>query len=265
MRPTISINTLCLAPDRLEAQLGLVAALGASAISLEIEQVSFIGAKRAAAVIQDAGLSAALLTHRAFGFATPVKATQQRDRLKRSIDVAHTIGASAICLTSGPRESLLWPEALKRFAAEIHPCAEYAQSAGVALGLEPTSHLYADVSIAHRLSDVVTLARAAGINVGIDLFACWADSDIETAIVDAGPITAFVQISDYVLGDRALPCRAVPGDGDIPLDHLLQLILGTGFCGPIDIEIIGPRLEAEGRATGLKRAISYLREKMAGN
>jgi sugar phosphate isomerase/epimerase len=265
MYPAISINTLCLAPDRLEAQLGLVAAIGVSGISPEIEQVTAMGAKRAARLIQDAGLSAALLTHRAFGFDTPARAAQQCDRLKSTIDVAHAIGASAICLTSGSRGTLLWPDALQRFASEIQPCAEYAQAAGIALGLEPTSHLYADVSIAHRLSDALTLARAAGINVGIDLFACWADSDIETAIADAGPITAFVQVSDYVLGDRALPCRAVPGDGDIPLDHLLQLILGTGFCGPIDIEIIGPRLETEGRAAGLKRAISYLREKMAGN
>jgi sugar phosphate isomerase/epimerase len=163
-------------------------------------------------------------------------------------------------MTSGPRGDLSWKEAAARFSDEIAPCVELARKAGISLGLEPTSHLYADVSIAHRLADAVALARDAGINVGLDLFPCWVDSDIEDAIATAGPLCAFVQVSDYVLGDRGLPCRAVPGDGAVPLDRLVCLILATGYRGPFDIEVIGPRLLAEGREAALRRAMARVQQ-----
>jgi len=258
MNPIIAINTLCLEPERLAAQADFVAKLGADAISPGQEQLAEIGASQAARLFRDAGLTVALVTHRAFGFDAPTAAAKQRDRLSATIDLAHSVGARAVCMTSGPRGEWSWLEASQRFAEGISPCVAQAAAAGVMLGLEPTSHLYADASIAHRLSDAVALARAAGISVGIDLFACWADADIEAAIAAAGPLCAFVQVSDYVLGDRGLPCRAIPGDGAVPLEHLLHLILATGYRGPFDLEIIGPRLETAGREAGLRRAVAYL-------
>jgi sugar phosphate isomerase/epimerase len=254
----VSINTLCLQPGAFDVHVAAVVRLGAIAISPERDEIAACGSGRAAQLLRNAGLSVAVLTHRAFGFATATEATAQRSRLTETIDLAHAIGASAVCMTSGPRGDLSWREAALRFADEIAPCVEHARSAGMALGLEPTSHLYADASIAHRLTDVVSLARAAGISVGLDLFPCWMDSDIEDAIAAAGPRCAVVQVSDYVLGDRGLPCRAVPGDGAVPLDRLVRLILATGYRGPFDLEVIGPRLVAEGREAGLRRGIRRL-------
>jgi sugar phosphate isomerase/epimerase len=258
--PSVSINTLCLEPGGFEAHVVTVVQVGATAISPEREEIAACGSSRAAQILRDAGLSVVTLTHRAFGYTTSAEAAKQRRRLDETIDLAHAIGASSVCLTSGPRGELSWKEAALRFADEIAPSVEHARTAGVSLGLEPTSHLYADVSIAHRLADAVTLARAAKINVGLDLFPCWMDSDIEDAIAAAGPLCAFVQVSDYVLGDRGLPCRAVPGDGSVPLGRLIRLILATGYRGPFDIEVIGARLLAEGRAVGLRRAMARVQQ-----
>ena len=254
----ISINTLCLAPGPLGTHVETVARIGAAAIAPVCEDVESVGGAMAARLLRDAGIKVATLTHRAFGFATPDVAAAGRERLKKTIDLAHAIGAPSVCLTTGDRGPLTWKAAAARFAQEIAPCAAYARTAGVALGLEPTTHLYADISIAHRLSDTVALARAAGISVGIDIFPCWVDSDLEEAIGAGGPICAIVQVSDYVPGDRAIPCRAVPGDGAIPLDYIVSLILATGYRGPFDLEIIGPRLIAEGREAGLRRAMDRL-------
>jgi sugar phosphate isomerase/epimerase len=264
MVASLSINTLCLEPAPFERQVEIIARLGATAISPQREEIQACGATQAARLLRAAGLTAVTLTHRAFGYCTSAEAATQRERLNKSIELAHAIGAPSICMTSGARAELSWADAAARFASEIAPCVAQARAAGVALGLEPTSHLYADVSIAHRLTDVVTLARCAGISVGLDLFACWVDSDIEAAIAAAGPMCAFVQVSDYVLGDRGLPCRAVPGDGAVPLDRLVRLILASGYRGPFDLEIIGPRLVAEGRETGLRRALERLRRSIEG-
>lgn len=258
MHPAISINTLCLPPAPLDAQVDQVARIGARGISPELDQVLAFGLAESARAIGDAGLAVATLTHRAFGFATPAEAEAARERLLRTLDIAARIGAGTVIMTTGGRCGLAWAEAAERFVEAIAPCAEAARTLGIRLGIEPTSHLYADVSLAHRLTDTVTLARRAGIAVMIDLFACWTDADVEAAIAEAGSDIALVQVSDYVYGDRGLPCRAIPGDGAVPLDRLIPAITHTGFSGWYDLEVIGPRLAAEGVEAGLARASAYL-------
>jgi sugar phosphate isomerase/epimerase len=258
MNTLISINTLCLPPATFAAKVERVARLGATAISPDLQDFADCTPAAAGRALREAGLSVAALTHRAFGFATPELAQAERQRLYASLELAQAIGAPALCLTTGGRGDLDWTTAARRFAEEIGPCVERARACDIALGIEPTSHLYVDASISHRLSDAVAVARQAGVSVGLDLFPCWMDADIEQAIAEAGPLTAFVQVSDYVLGDRGLPCRAVPGDGAAQLERLIAAILDTGFRGPFDIEVIGPRLTAEGEDAGLRRAMANL-------
>jgi sugar phosphate isomerase/epimerase len=258
MHRAISINTLCLAPAPLAGQIETVARLGARGISPDLEQVKEAGLAKTAAALRDTGLAVATLTHRAFAFAAPEQTGAARDRLLQTIAIAAEIGAENIIMTTGGRGSLTWPEAAKSFAEAIAPCAEAARNAAIGLGIEPTSHLYSDVSIVHRLSDTVTLAKSADISVMIDLFACWTDSDIDRALAEAAPISPLAQICDYVYGDRGLPCRAVPGDGAVPYERLVPIMVQAGFAGWWDLEIIGPRLQAEGQEVGLKRAAAHI-------
>ena len=267
MHPHISINVLSLSPAAFDQQVEAVARIGARAITPDIGQLGDVSATKAASLISNAGLQSAALTHRAFGFGDASEMQAARERLARSIDFAHTIGAPAIVMTTGGRGAHNWADAATRFAEGIAPSIAQAQKAGIKLGIEPTSHLYADASIAHRLSDCNMIAQQANISVVIDLFACWTDSNIAEAITATAPITSLVQVSDYVYGDRGLPCRAVPGDGAVPLDRLIPAIVQAGFRGTFDLEIIGPRLEAEGAELGLKRAADTLGEllEMAGH
>lgn len=258
MHPRISINTLCYAPARLDAHVDTTARLGACGISPDLDQVQDFGAKNAARAIRDAGLAVATLTHRAFAFATPEQAKAAQERLMRTLDIAAEIGAGSVIMTTGGRGALAWNDAADAFAAAIAPCAEAARAGSIALGIEPTSHLYSDVSIAHRLSDTIAIARRAGIAVMIDVFACWVDRDLDEALATAAPIAPVAQICDYVYGDRGLPCRAVPGDGAIPLDRIVDGLARGGFTGWYDLEIIGPRLQAEGQEAGLRRAGAHI-------
>ena len=187
----------------------MAARLGALAITPDIAQLDDVSAAQAARLVGDAGLQAAALTHRAFGFADAAEAAC--DSLERSIEYAAAIGANTIVMTTGGRGALNWVDAAERFAEAIAPCAEMARQAGIKLGIEPTSHLYADVSIAHRLSDCTALARLADISVVNDLFACWTDADIAAAIAAAAPHTALCRAAQcrgmalYRLTDCCLP------------------------------------------------------------
>jgi sugar phosphate isomerase/epimerase len=94
----------------------------------------------------------------------------------------------------------------------------------------------------------------ADIGVCIDLFGCWTEAGLHTTIARAMPRCQLVQLSDYVLGDRSLPSRAVPGDGAMPLAELLRTIVSAGYGGAFDLELIGPRIEREGQLAATRRA-----------
>ena len=124
----------------------------------------------------------------------------------------------------------------------------------MALAIENASSLYADIHLAHTLRDTVALAEMGDLSVCIDVFHCWAEGDFEAMVQRALPRTALIQLSDYVLGDRALPGRAVPGDGTIPLEAFVAQELAGGYAQGFDLELIGPRIDREGRLESARRA-----------
>lgn len=177
-----------------------------------------------------------------------------RDALLPVIDAAAAVGARVVYLLTGGRDTLSWAQAADRFAAAIAPCVTHARQAGVALALENASALYADIHLAHTLRDAVVLAERSELGVCIDLFHCWAEGDFDAMVQRALPRTELIQLSDYVLGDRALPGRAVPGDGAIPIEAFLARALAGGYPHGFDLELIGPRIEREGCLESARRA-----------
>jgi sugar phosphate isomerase/epimerase len=163
-------------------------------------------------------------------------------------------------MTTGGHGALIWEEAARRFCSAVAPCAAEARQAGVELLIEPAPALYADLHLAHTLRDTVLLAEQAGIGVCIDIFSSWTESGLRETIQRAMKRCHLVQVSDYVLGDRALSCRAVPGDGAIPLERIIGWILESGFEGAFDLELIGPRIDKEGHYEAVRRTCERLGE-----
>jgi sugar phosphate isomerase/epimerase len=180
--------------------------------------------------------------------------------LLRAIDVAATLDAKLIYLVSGGRGSLLWEQAADRFAELIAPCIPVANDKGVRLTVETASDFNVDIHMAHTLDDTIRLAEIAGIGVCIELHACWFEGGLKEKFARAMPNTGLVQVSDYVYGDRTAPCRAVIGDGAIPLEHLIGGLLAAGYRGVFDLELLGPRIQQEGAAAATKRAAENLSE-----
>ncbi|GBG37632.1 sugar phosphate isomerase/epimerase family protein [Mycobacterium montefiorense] len=181
-----------------------------------------------------------------------------RDALLPVIDAAAGARARVVYLLTGGRDTLAWDRAADRFAAMIAPCVAHAKQAGVALAVENASSLYADLHLAHTLRDTVALAEMSGLGVCIDVFHCWAEGDFEAMVQRALPRTELIQLSDYVLGDRALPGRAVPGDGVIPIEGFVAQTLAAGYSHGFDLELIGPRIEQQGRLESARRACAVV-------
>jgi sugar phosphate isomerase/epimerase len=57
-----------------------------------------------------------------------------------------------------------------------------------------------------------------------------------------------------------MPNRRAIGDGDIPVERLLGMVLDAGFEGAFDIEILGPKIEAEGYRAPIARSLERASE-----
>lgn len=180
--------------------------------------------------------------------------------LRRAIAIAGGLGARSIYMLTGARGSLDWEQAAARFAELVAPCQASADAAGVQLLVENANSLNADLHIAHTLADAATLAEIAGVGICLELHACWMEAGLKPLFRRIMPLVGLVQVSDYVLGDRCTPCRAVIGDGAIPLERLLGDILAAGYTGVFDLELVGPRIEAEGARAATRRAAENLSE-----
>jgi sugar phosphate isomerase/epimerase len=174
------------------------------------------------------------------------------------VDMAAELGARSVYLLTGGRGTLSWEDAADRFAALVAPGVEAARARGIDVLIENAPSLYADIHIAHSLADTIALAERSGIGVCIELQFCWADAGLDELFHRAVPHCGLVQVSDYVPGDRSLPARAVPGDGAIPLERLVGMLLDAGYGGVFDLELLGPRIDAEGHLAATRRAVARM-------
>lgn len=183
--------------------------------------------------------------------------------LNEAIEAAARLGAPNIYIVTGARGTLDWEQAAARLGELIVPCRDLAATRGITLMVETANLLNADIHIAHTLDDTIRAAEIAGIGVTIDLGSCWFEGGLKAKFARAMPLTSLVQVSDYVLGDRSTPCRAVPGDGVVPLERRIGELLDLGYTGVFDIELTGPRIEAEGHRKAFTRAAENLSELLA--
>jgi sugar phosphate isomerase/epimerase len=180
------------------------------------------------------------------------------EAMDRAIDAADRLGARDIYLISGGRGALSWEAAAQRMTDLIAPCVARAASLGIALSVETSNLLNADIHIAHTLDDTIKLAELAGIGVTLDFGAIWVESDLKAKFARAAPLTRLVQVCDHVPGDRCTPFKAVPGDGAIPNEALIADLLALGYKGLFDLELVGQRIEAEGHRAAFARGAQVL-------
>lgn len=262
MHERLSVHSVCFAGAKLRELAGYWRELGAHRVTLVSNNLLDEGLEAAQEALRTSDCRVESITH-AF---LPGRHLEQReeswrdarDTLSRLIRDAKTLGARSIYMLTGGHGSLAWEDAARAFRAAIAPCVIQAKESGIALMVENSAALYAEVHIAHTLRDAVTLAELADTGVCIDLFACWTEAGLRESIERAMPRCHLVQVCDYVYGDRSLPSRAVPGDGAIPVERILQWMLEAGYAGTFDIEMIGPRIDAEGRVAAVRRAADNL-------
>jgi sugar phosphate isomerase/epimerase len=233
---------------------------------LELRRVSLVGVEvlddfaRAREALASGGYELETLVHAFHMGALDSVADdwrEAREKLGRVIRAGAELGARSIYMVTGGRGRLSWEEAAGRFCEAIAPCVPIAEGAGIELMIENSPPVFAHLHLGLSLGDALSLARMAGIGVCIDIFGCWAQAGLREALEGALPLCHLVQVSDYVYGDLSHG-RAVPGDGDIPLERVLEWLLSAGYAGAFDLELIGRRIDEVGHVEAVRRAGEHL-------
>jgi sugar phosphate isomerase/epimerase len=245
----------------LEEDLEFWASAGIGRVELSLRKVEAAGTERAVALVRGAGLRVdSVIEAGHFLLADPATWPAERDRLGRAVELAAATGARSVVLLPGAPGRLEWEDAAGALAEALGPVAAAARAAGVALALENTSSLRIDLSFVHTLRDALDLAGRLDIGLCMEIQSCWAERGLAATVADAVSAgrLVLVQVSDAVAGSLTTPDRVVPGDGDVPLARVLGDVLRAGYEGSFDLELVGPRIEAEGYAAAISRGLAFL-------
>lgn len=259
MHPRLSISAVSSWRWSFEQDLEFWAKTGIDHVGLSLRKLEEHGLEAAIQAVREAGLRVSNLVELGwFELSRPESWTPQRERVERALFAAERVGARCLAIPTGPAGGLEWDGAAAALGEAWAPLLPAARAAGVAVAFENTSSLRLDLSFLTTLRDTVDLARRLDVAVCAELNSCFAERDLAATCRDAGERLCHVQISDLHVGSLSTPDRAVPGDGDIPLDRVVGQLLAAGYRGAFELEMVGPRIEAEGYATAIRRSVDFL-------
>jgi sugar phosphate isomerase/epimerase len=242
VHPRVSLNSICSMTQSFEEDLALWDELGVDHVGLITPKFEAFGWDEGRQAVFDRRLRISSMSC-------------YKHELAHAIEFTASLDTHSLYFVPGSGGSLLWEEAAERFCQEMAPFVARAEALDVTLAVEPTNPLRTDVSFVHTVRDAVHLARMAGMSVVVDFYSAWYERDLETTIRDNIDIVSLVQMGDYELGTFDIPNRSAIGDGDIPVERLMGLMLDAGYEGVFDLEILGPRIEAEGYRAPIARSL----------
>ncbi len=253
----LALNSLSTASWPLERDLQLYRALGVGRAGFYLDKLDAVGPV-AAEWVREAGVSATQVFARGVTPCDPARWPEERCRLEGALHWARALGAPCLSVTTGPAGPLGWDAAAEALGRALAPIIEAAGGMGIELAIEQTLPVRVEVGFVHTFADSVELARRLGIKAVLEVNYCFGERGLEETVMGAGDAIAVVQLSDLVPPCTAIPDRAVPGDGVVPLRHIVELVTAAGYTGPFELEVLGPRIEAEGYESACRRGVAVL-------
>ncbi len=237
-----SIATVCMG-GTLEVKLAAAARAGFRTIEIFENDLTFFSGKprEIRSMAQDLGIEiVALQPMRDFeGMPEPMRA-RNFDRAKRKFDLMEELGTKLLCICSNVSEDSLGDPA--RSAADLAELADLAALRGFRIGFEALAwgrHVHDWM----QAWDIVRMADRPNLGVVLDSFHAFARKNPIAPIAEIpGDKIALLQVADApgILMDHmslSRHHRCFPGQGDWPIVDFLEIAIGTGYNGPISLEI----------------------------
>jgi sugar phosphate isomerase/epimerase len=233
---------------------------GVSAIGVSVHKLDAIGVDQARALLGATGLTVSCLTSSGmFPLDDPAGVDAALARTRRHLAAAAALGAESLFILPGHAPSLSWEEAAERARPILRALVADAAAARVRLAIEPVSQLRVDLGFIHTFHDALDVADeidSPWLGVVLEVNNAWIERGLYRNIAERTDRIAVVQVNDFKVGTLQASDRVVMGEGDIPLARICRSLEAAGYDGWWDIELLGPRIEAEGYESVVPRALA---------
>ncbi|HEX7095409.1 MAG TPA: sugar phosphate isomerase/epimerase family protein [Acidimicrobiales bacterium] len=259
VHPRVSVNPMATVSLPLADAVDIWRALDVSLVGLNVMQLETCGWERAVEIVRGAGLRVAYLNHGIPCAVTDDTGWAAAERvLCRAVETAAAVGAPTFYFCTGSPGHLRWEEAVELLGRRLAPVQSLAEQLGVSLALENGVSSRPELGFLHSVRDTAVAARQIGTGICVDLYGCWVEPQLVETLRANLDLIRLVQFSDFVIGTLVQPNRWVPGDGDLPLERLLDDVLASGYRGVFDLELLGPAINEEGAEPALRRGLDWL-------
>ncbi len=262
--PQLSVNSICSRSYTLREDLDLYERLGISRVTLSFPKLEAAGLDEAVAEVVRRPLDVdGLLPGRSFDLLDETTWPEVRDQLSAALGVAERLGAATLQTTGGRARGLRYEAAAERFARAAEPVMAEARRRGIRLALEPTRPQFAHLGFVHTLRDGLGLATELDLDLVPDTAHIWWEPGLDDVVRAGAGRFASIQVADLGFEGPVLE-RCVPGDGEIPIAAMLVGARTAGYEGPVELELLGSIIEAEGYDSAIERSLRHLSALLAG-
>jgi len=260
VHPRVALHSLSTASWPLERDLELYAELGVRRAALFVDKLTAAGTERAVEMVRAAGIEVTQVCCPGIPSDTAAAVPGEQARLREALDMTVALGAGCLGTTTGTAGTLSWEQAAVALGEHLAPVVEAAAAHGVVVAIEQTLPVRVEIGFVHSLRESVDLAARFGLGVIMETNYCWNERGLRDTVQAGADRITRVQVSDLVPPSTVIPDRAVPGDGVLPLTNVVRMLVEAGYTGPFELEMLGPRIEAEGYASACRRGVVALSE-----
>ena len=247
VHPRLAVNGISSIRQSLDEDLALWADLGVDRVGIISPKLDAVGWEAGRRAVVDARVRVSSMS------CYPAQ-------IAESVEFTAAVGGRVLYVVTGGAGSLPWEQAAEKYRADMGPLVARAEKVGVRLAVEPTNPLRSDVSFVYTVRDAIDLARMAGIGVCVDFYSSWYERGLAELLRKNIDIVSLAQICDYKIGTFDTPNRCAIGDGDIPVERLMRMMLDAGYEGVFELEILGPKIEEEGYRPAIARSLERASE-----
>jgi sugar phosphate isomerase/epimerase len=241
------------------------------------DQVHAAGIEKVAKHLRDAGVSLSGYCRGGFFPASDAAGlTAALDDNRKAVDEAKLLGAPCIVMVVGSLPGALTGAptshdlalARQQVLDGLGATLAYAQTVGMPIAIEPLHPMQAaeracvnTLEQALDMCDVLDPDAGGKVGVVVDAYHVWWDPKLESQIRRAGAkrLLAY-HICDWLLPTRDLVNdRGMMGDGVIELRKLRGLVEGSGYRGPVEVEIFSETWWGAPAAEVLDQCVSRYR------
>ena len=183
----------------------------------------------------------------------PVRRALRVDFLRRAIDVAIALDASAVSFWSGAlRDGSPEDAAMDRLAAALRPVIDHAEGSGVRLAFEPEPGMFIDTFDRFARLDERIRHPLFDLTVDVGHVHCIEPRPIADHLREWGPRIANVHIEDMVVGVHD---HLMFGEGTMDFPPILAALRDVGYAGGLHVEL---SRHSHMGADALRRARDFL-------